>query len=220
MYVSSPSGFDRSKTDSLQRVKNNRRVNYQKAEAIRLGREHLGEKAQGKGRPMLKTKKRKQAQMDESDDEENSGDEPLSDGETVASHSTPGSKSAPSNSHTPKKIKRVSRSQYQLVDGAMVDTSMSQSTHSDQHQEQRCSAQPSYSSQIQNLEDPFVQGRYQNAYAPTQQTHNQIPRGYAPIQQMPTLNQQYNPHSVDESGNLYYEDSSTGGSDGDGYHHN
>ena len=169
---------------------------------------------------MLKTRKREQAQIDESDEEENSGDEPLSDGETVASHPTPGSKSARSNSHTPKRVKRVSRSKYQLVDGAMVDTSLFQSTNSNQHQEQRYSAQCSYSPQVQNLEDPFGQGHYQNAYAPTQQTQNQIPRGYAPSQQMPTLNQQYNPHSVDDSGNIFYQDNSPGDSDSEGYRHN
>lgn len=202
-------------THILQRVTNNRRVNRQKAEAIRLGREHLGEKAQGKGRPMLKTKKREQAQIDESDDEDNSGDDPLSDGETDASHYTPGSKSARSNSHTPKRLKRVSCSIHQLVDGVMVDTSLLQSTNNDQHQEQR----HSYSPQVQNLEDPFGPGRYQNFYAPTQQTQNQIPRGFAPIQQMPTLNQPYNLHSFDDSGNVLYEDNSTGGSDSDAHRH-
>ena len=196
-------------------------MNHQKAEAIRLGREHLGEKAQGKGRPLLKTRKRGQSQIDESDDEDNSGDDPLSDGETDASPHTHGSKSIRSESRTPKRSKRVSRSKYQLVDGVMVDTSLFQSTKKNQHQEQSDSAQFSYSPQVQNSNDHFTQGPHQNAYAPTQQTemlsgYDQMPHGYAPSQQMPTSNQQHSFHSVDESGNPFYGDNSTGGSDSEG----
>lgn len=220
MYVLSPTSIQ-SKIDILQRVKNNRRVNQQKAEAIRLGRAHLGEKAQGKGRPVLKARKRGHSQIDESDDEDNSGDDPLSDGETDASPHTHGSKSVRSESHTPKRVKRVSRSKYQLVDGVMVDTSLFQSTKKNQRQEQSVSEQFSYSPQVQNTNDPFTQGLHQNAYAPTQQTemfsaYNQIPHGYAPSQQMPTSNQQHSFFPVDGSGNLFYGDNSTGASDSEG----
>ena len=92
----------------LQRVENNRRVNLQKAEAIRLGREQLGEKGQGKGK---KLKKRTQAQMEDSqDDEENSGYEPLSEAETNVTSQVPEDSSARSNPRAAKKTKRVSRS--------------------------------------------------------------------------------------------------------------
>lgn len=169
---------------------------------------------------MLKTKKRRQSQIDESDDEDSSGDDPLSDGETDASPHTHGSKSIRSESHTPKRTKRVSRSKYQLVEGVMVDTSLFQSTNSNQYQEQNDNAQFSCS-QVQNPNDPFTQGPHQNAYAPTQQTkmlsgYDQMPHGYAPSQQLPTSNQQHSFHAVDESGNLFYGDNSTGGSDSEG----
>ena len=170
---------------------------------------------------MLKTRKREQSQIDESEDEENSGDEPLSDGETDASPHALGSKPARSNPHTPKRTKRVSRSIYQLVDGVMVDTSLYQSTDSSQHQEQRDSAQPSYLPQVQNVKDHFAHGPHRNAYAPTQQTqmpseYDQMLQGLAADQQMPTLNQRYGFHSGDESGNSFYGDISTGGSDSEG----
>ena len=93
----------------LQRVKNNRRVNHQKAEAIRLGREHLGEKGQGKGKPILRNKKRRQAQLgDAQDDQEDSGDEPASEAETDVSPRALGLKSTRPNTRTHKRTKRVS----------------------------------------------------------------------------------------------------------------
>ncbi|KAL9075679.1 MAG: hypothetical protein Q9161_001431 [Pseudevernia consocians] len=184
------------------RVKNNRRVNHQKAEAIRLGREHLGEKAQGRGKPMLKAKKRGQAQLEDSqNDEENSGDEPVSDGETDVSHHVLGPKSARSNLHASKRTKRC--------------------TDSNQNREQKGSVQASYLPQVQYLEDPFIQGLHQTAYAPIQQTqmlseHNRILHGLAASQRLPTENQQYGFHSGNESGNLYYGDRTTSGSDSEG----
>ena len=93
----------------LQRVKNNRRVNHQKAEAIRLGREHLGEKGQGKGKPVLRNKKRRQAQIgDGQDDQEDSGDEPPSEAETDISPQVLRPKSACPKARTHKRAKRVS----------------------------------------------------------------------------------------------------------------
>ena len=166
-------------------------------------------------------RKRGQSQIDESDDENNSGDDPLSDGETDASPHTHGYNSVRSDSHTPKRAKRVSRSKYQLVDGVMVDTSLFQSTKNNQRQKRSDSARFSCSPQVQNPNDPFTQGSHQNAYASTQQTemlsvYDQIPHGYAPSQQMPTSNQQHGFHSIGESGNFFYGDNSTGGSDGEG----
>ena len=90
-------------------MKNNRRVNHQKAEAIRLGREHLGEKGQGKGRPIIKNRKRRQAQLEDiHDDQEDSGDEPPSEAETDVSPHVLGPKSARPNARTNKRAKRVS----------------------------------------------------------------------------------------------------------------
>ncbi|KAF6229006.1 hypothetical protein HO133_007120 [Letharia lupina] len=200
------------------RVKNNRRVNYQKAEAIRLGREHLGEKGQGKGKPMIKTKKRGQAQMeDDQDDEENSGDELLSDGETDRSLSVLEPKFARPNPHTPKRTKPVSRSKYQSIDGVMVDTSQSQSTNSNQHHEQKASLEAAYLLQGQNLEDPFTQGLHQNIYAsPQPSEHDRMLHRLAASQQMPTADQHCDFQSSNETGDVFYGDNSTGGSDSEG----
>lgn len=216
----------RIKTDMLQRVKNNRRVNHQKAEAIRLGREHLGEKGQGKGKPMLKTKKRGQAQMEGSlDDDENSGDEPISDDDTDVSsrilrqesdrrhkhsktlfsspdHEVGYKKDDP---HTPKKSKCINRSR------PMVDTSLSNSLNGN-------GSQDLYSQHLQNLQDSFGQGQFKNVYAPTQSPqmmleHDHMLYGLNNGQQMSTLNQGYDSGSGNESGNIFYGDTSTGGSD-------
>lgn len=69
----------------------------------------MGEKGQGKGKPMLKSKKRVQAQLEDSqDDEYNSGDEPLSDAETDVLPHVLGPESARPNPRAPKRMKRVS----------------------------------------------------------------------------------------------------------------
>lgn len=224
--------YPRIKTDLLQRVKNNRRVNHQKAEAIRLGREHLGEKGQGKGKPMLKTKKRAQAQIEGSlDDEENSGDEPTSDGDTDISprilrpesdrrhkqsktlFSNPDHEVAyaKDDTHTSKKTKRVDRSKYQPIDEPMVDTSLSESMNGNGPPDM-------YSKHLQNIQDPFGQGHFTNVYAPTQPPQMMLERdhmlyGLTNGQQMSTLNQGYESGSGNESGPVFYGDTSTGGSD-------
>ena len=210
-----PSIRIRSKIDTQQRVKNNRRVNYQKAEAIRLGREHLGEKGQGKGKPMLKTKKRVQAQMEDSeDDEENSGDDALvddalSDAETEVLPRLLGPKSG-CQAH--KRTKRVSRLRYQLADVAMTDTSPSQSSDSTPRRlPHRGTTQASYSPQPQIWDDPFAQISHQNTQSPNQQW--QMPPGAVANQQMPNLNQGYHSHSAKGSGNSSYWDNSAAASD-------
>ena len=213
--------FTEPKSDILQRVKNNRRVNYMKAEAIRLGREHLGEKGQGKGRPTLKSKKRGHAQMDDSQDDGDLGEEPLSDGETDVSPRMLRPKSARPKPHTPTRPKPVSRSKYQLVNGVMVDTSLFQSTNSNQHQLQSASVQASYLPQAHNLGDPFAPGPHQNGYIPTQQTqaysdYDRMIHGLAESQKMPTLNQHHGFQPGNESGPVSYGDNSTGGSESDG----
>ena len=171
---------------------------------------------------MLKAKKRGQAQLEDSqNDEENSGDEPVSDGETDVSHHVLGPKSARSNLHASKRTKRVSRSKCQPVHDLMINTSLSQCTDSNQNREQKGSVQASYLPQVQYLEDPFIQGLHQTAYAPIQQTqmlseHNRILHGLAASQRLPTENQQYGFHSGNESGNVYYGDRTTSGSDSEG----
>lgn len=206
----------------LQRVKNNRRVNHQKAEAIRLGREHLGEKGQGKGRPMLKTKKRVQAQMEDSeDDEENSGDDALSDGEMEGSPRLLGPKSGCLGSRAHKRIKRVGHLRHQPGNAAMTDTSLPQSTDSTPRLEHRDTVQASYSPQSQIWEDPFAQNFLQNGQSPTQQwqmpsDHYHGLPGLVANQQMPTLNQGYPFHSAQGSGINSYGNNSTAGSDDEG----
>ena len=203
----------------LQRVKNNRRVNHQKAEAIRLGREHLGEKGQGKGKPMLKTKKRVQAQMaDSEDDGENSGDDPVSDAETEVLPRLLGPKSGCLGPRAHKRTKRVSRLRYQPGNVAMTDTSPSQSSNSTPRLEHRDTIQVSYSPQSQIWEDPFAQVLHQNAQSPNQQW--QMPSDHVhglpelvANQQMPNLNQGYHFHSAKGSGTNPYGDISTAGSD-------
>lgn len=228
-----PQRDSRIRIDILQRVKNNRRVNHQKAEAIRLGREHLGEKGQGKGKPMLKTRKRGQAQMESShDDEENSGDEPISDGDTDIlrrtlapnfdrRHKQPKSLfSSPDNEvdyaeddpYTPKKAKRINRSNHQPVVGSMVDTSLTESVNG---------SQAPYSQQIQTLQDPFGQGRFKNVYAPSQprqmmSENGLMLHGLATSPQTSILNQGYESGPSNESGNFFYGDISAGGSDSEG----
>lgn len=172
---------------------------------------------------MLKTKKREQGRMEESqDEEENSENELLSDGETDVSVSALRPKSARPNPHTPKRIKRVSGSKYQSTNGLTTNFSLSQSTNSNQHQEQKARVQAaSYMPQVQNLDEPFARGLNQNVYAPTQQTqmlseHDRMLHGLAAGQQMSTLNQRHNFRPGNESGNSFYGDTSTGGSDSEG----
>ena len=220
--MSNSSGFAWFKINILQRVKNNRRVNYQKAEAIRLGREHLGEEGQGKGKPMLKTRKREQAQMhDSQNDEEDSGDETRSDGGTDMSLFALGPKSVRPNPHTPKRTKFVSYSKHQPVSGVMINFSLSQSTNSNQYQEQKGRVQASHLPQAQNQCDSFAWDPNQNVYAPTQPTqmlseHDRMIHGLADGQQMSTLNHRYNFQPGSESGNVFHGDNSTGGSDSEG----
>ena len=211
----------RSKVDMLQRVKNNRRVNHQKAEAIRLGREHLGEKGQGKGKPMLKTKKRVQAQMEDSEDEENSGDDALSDAETEVLPRLLGPKSGCLGPRFHKRTKRVSRLRYQPGNVAMTDTSPSQSSKSTPRLEHRGTIQTSYSPQSQSWEDPFAQILHQNAQSPNQQW--QMPSDHVhglpelvANQQMPNLNQGYHFRSAKGSATNPYGDNSIPGSDSEG----
>ena len=218
----------RSHVDMLQRVKNNRRVNHQKAEAIRLGREHLGEKGQGKGKPMLKTKKRVQAQMEDSeDDEENSGDDALgddaiSDAETEVLPRLRGPKSGCLGPRAHKRTKRASRLRYQPGHVAMTDTSLSRSSDSTPRLEHRDTIQASYSPQSQSWEDPFAQILHQNAQSPDQQWQmpsdhvHGLPEHVA-NQQMPTLDQDYHFHSAKGSGTNSYGYNSTAGSDNEGH---
>lgn len=167
---------------------------------------------------MIKTKKRGQAQMeDDQDDEENSGDEPLSDGETDRSLSVLEPKFARPNPHTPKRTKPVSRSKYQSIDGVMVDTSQPQSTNSNQHHEQKASLDAAYLLQGQNLEDPFTQGLHQNIYSsPQRSEHDRMLHRLAASQQMPTPDQHCDFQSSNETGDVFYGDNSTGGSDSEG----
>ena len=171
---------------------------------------------------MLQTRKRGQAQLEDSqDDEDNSGDEAASDGETDGSPYVVEPKSARSDHHTSKRTKRVSGSTYQPVNGVMTDTSLSQSINSNQHQEQKGSVQDSYSPQALNLEDSFAEGLHQNTYAATQQTqmlsdHGELVRALAASRGMQIPNQQNGFQSGSESGNLCYGDNSTGGSDSEG----
>ena len=223
----SSSSLIQSQADILQRVKNNRRVNHQKAEAIRLGREHLGEKGQGKGKPMLKTKKRVQAQMEDSEDEEENsgddalGDDALSDAETEVLPPLLGPKSGCLGSRAHKRTKRVSRLRYQPGNVAMTGTSPSQSSDSTPRLEHRGTIQASYSPQSQSWEDPFAQILHQNARFPNQQW--QMPSDHVhglhelvASQQMPTLNQGHHFHSAKGSGTNAYGDNSTAGSDSEG----
>ena len=193
-----------------------------KAEAIRLGREHLGEKGQGKGRPTLKSKKRGHAQMDDSQDDGDLGEEPLSEGETDGSPRMPRPKSARPKPRNSKRPKLVSRSRYRLVNGVMTDTSHSQSTNSSQHQGHSTSAQASYLSQAHNLEDPFTTGPYLNGYIPAQQAqtysdYGRMIHGLAEDQKRPIPNQHddaFQPSN--KSGALFHGDNSTGGSESEG----
>ena len=186
----------------------------------------MGEKGQGKGKPTLKTKMRGHAQIDDSqDDEENSGDEPLSGGEVDESPYSTGHKRARPNPHTPKRTKRASRSKHQPVDGGVIDTSPSQSTNSNQHQEPEGSVQPTYVPQVQNPEDPFAQGLHPHPYAPTGHPQmlsehdrmlHELAASQAAGQRMPNLNQHYGFQSGNVPGNFFYGDHGTGGSDGEG----
>ena len=215
------------KAENVQRVKNNRRVNHQKAEAIRLGREHLGEQGQGKGRPMLKTKKRVQAQLEDSqDDDENSGDEPPSDAETDILPQMIRPKSRRLTPRAPKRTKRVSRSKDQPGSGGMTNTTVSQSSKSTQRQEHRDSVQASSSPQSQSWEDPFAQVLHQNAlvaHSPNEQQwqmqseNDRTLSGVLANQQMPTLNQGYDLPSANGFGSGFNGDNSTAGSDSEGF---
>ena len=203
----------------LQRVKNNRRVNHQKAEAIRLGREHLGEKGQGKGKPMLKTKKRIQAQMEDSeDDEENSGDDAFSDAET---EELPRSLGFKSGCKAHKRTKRVGRVRHQPGNVALTNTSLCQSSDSTPRLERRGTIQASYSPHSQIWEGPFAQDLQQNGQSPNQQwqmpsDHHHRLSGLVANQEMPTLNRGYHFHSAKGSGTNAYGDNSTAGSDSEG----
>ena len=192
-----------------------------KAEAIRLGREHLGEKGQGKGRPTLKSRKRGQAQMDDSQDDGDLGEDSLSDGETDVSPRRPRTKSARPKRHTPKRHKLVSRSKHRLVNGLMVDTYRSQSANSNQHQGQSTSVQASYLPQAHNLEDPFTSGYHQNGYIPAQETqtysdYERMIHVLAENQEMPTPNQHDGLQPGNQSGAVFHGDNSIGGSESEG----
>ena len=209
------------KSNILQRVTNNRRVNYMKAEAIRLGREHLGEKGQGKGRPTLKSRKRGHAQMDDSQDDGDLGEEPLSDGETDVSPRRPRTKSARPKRHYQKRPKLVSRSKYQLVKDLMADTYRSQSANSNQHQGLSTSVQASYLPQAPNLGDPFTSDYHPNGYIPAQEP--QTYSDYEPMinflaenQKTSTPNQHDGLQPGHESGAVFHGDNSTGGSESEG----
>lgn len=119
---------------AMQRVRNNRKVNHLKKQAIDLGREHMGEKGQGKGKPTLKIGNSE----DSLGEEDNSADEALSeedpDLQTAVVKVTPrktrkaphsssedGNYHSTGNFHTPKKAKRQSRSKYQVVGKEMVE---------------------------------------------------------------------------------------------------
>ena len=162
---------------------------------------------------MLKTKKRRQAQLEDSQDYvENSGDEPLSDGETEVLPQALGSKSARPNPRAPKRTKRVSRSKYPPVNCPMIDISPSQSSKSTQHQERRGTVQGSYSPQVQTSEDSFAQDLHQNAYTPNERTSH----GLTASQQMSTLNQGYDFQSGSESMKVFNGDNSIASSDNEG----
>lgn len=179
----------------------------------------MGEKGQGKGKPMLRTKKRVQAQLEYGqDDEYNSGDEPLSDAETDILPHVLEPKSARQNPRAPKRMKRVSHSRYHPLNRVMTDTFLSQSSKSIQNQELRGSTEDSYSPQAQYLEDPFALDLQSNACSPDQlrqmlSDHNQMSHENSTIQQMPTLNQPYDFQSANEYGNSYFGDNSAAGSD-------
>ena len=162
---------------------------------------------------MLKTKKRRQAQLDDSqDDVENSGDEPLSDAGTDVLPQVLGSKSARPKPRAPKRTKRVSRPKYPPVNCPLIDISPSQSSNSTQPQERRGTIQGSYSPQVQTSEDIFAQDLHQNAYTPNERTSH----GPAASQQMSTLNQGYDFQSGSESVKVFNGDSSIVSSDSEG----
>lgn len=171
---------------------------------------------------MLRTKKRVQAQLEDSqDDEDNSGDEPLSDAETDVLPQVLRSKSARSDLRAPKRAKHVSHSTYHPLNRMTTDIFLSQSSNSIQHQELRGSIEDSYSPQAQYLEDPFAQDLQPNACSPDQlrqmlSDHNRMSHGSTASQQMPTLNQPYDFQSGNEHGNSYFGDNSTAGSDSEG----
>ena len=209
------------KSDMLQRVKNNRRVNNIKAEAIRLGREHLGEKGQGKGRPTLKSITRGHAQMDDSQDDGDLGEEPLIDGEIDGSPRVPRPKCARPKPRNPKKPKLVSRSKHRLVNRVMVNTSHSQSANSSQHQGHSSSPQASYLPQAHILEDPFTTGPHLNGYIPAQQAqtysdYGRMMHGLAENQKRPTPNQYDAFQPSNTYGSVFHGDNSTGGSESEG----
>ena len=171
---------------------------------------------------MLKTKKRVQAQMEDSqDDEDNFGDEPLSDAETDVLPHVLGHKSARPNPRAFKRMKRVSHWRHRPRNRVTTDTFLSQSSNSTQPQELRSSIEASYSPQAQDLEDPFAQDLHQNACSPDQlrqmlSEHDRMSDGPVTSQQMPTLNQPYDFQSGDQYGNSFYGDNSTAASDSDG----
>lgn len=181
----------------------------------------MGEKAQGKGRPIVKTKKRGQAQMEDLEDDEDDSSDELSDGETDASPNILGPKSARPSPHTPKRTKRVSRSDHRPVNEMIIDTSLSQSTNSNQREGQKSNVPATCLPQGQNPKGSLAQGGHQNACVPTRQTqipteHDRMLHALAGNQQMPTLNQPYDFQSVGESDKDIFGDNATGGSDSDG----
>ena len=169
---------------------------------------------------MLKTKKRVQAQMEDSEfDEENSGDDALSDAETEVLPRLLGPQSGCLGPRAQKRTKRVSRLRYQHGNVAMTDASLSQSSDGTPRLEHRGTIRTSYSPQSQIWDDPFAQIPHQNAQSPIQQwqmpsDHLHGQPGLVANQQMPTLNQGYKFHSAQGSGtNDSYGDNSTPGSD-------
>lgn len=127
---------------AVSRIRNNRKVNLGKKEAIDKGREALGEKGRGKGRRTTKV-----VQEDTDDDFEGDDDEYGSQAgaqmynskkRSVSYSNAPNSRRRQASTDDPrdqsyregsasKKVKRASRSVYQLNDqNQMVDTSQQQ----------------------------------------------------------------------------------------------
>ena len=166
---------------------------------------------------MLKTKKRVQAQLEETeDDEENSGDDALSDAETDVLPRVLGPKSGRLASRAPKRTKRVSRIRHQPRNGATADTSLPQSSDSTQLQEHGGDIQVSYSPQSQSWEDPLDQNLRQSIQPVNQRWDHVLSRLVA-NQKMPTLNQSYDFQSPDRFGSSFYGDNSAAGSDSEGF---
>ena len=103
----------------------------------------------------------------------------------------------------------------------MIDTSLSQSTNSSQHQGHLNSAQASYLPQAHNLEDPFSTGPHLNGYTPAQQAQTYSDYGrmmhvLAENQERSTPNQHDAFQPNNKSGAVFYGEKSTGGSESEG----